>query len=406
MRSRRLRVALRIAFAGLVVLTGCNALIDVKDLSLAQMGPGNEAGAGDGDTTGDGMTTAEAGTESGPCGDTTNDSMNCGRCGHSCLGAPCKASTCDAIVLAMGLGQPDGIALGPNDVFVTTSQTETVFSVAKAGGAAKSLAMGQTKARGVALNGDTLYWANGDFMADDAGYNGGIWQCTLPSCGTKTLLAPGDFAAYPTFHGAAVFFSATNASEVRKAPASGGPSILLATPTQPFALAVDDMHVYYTSQQPVLQRAKIDGSGAGTTGETVGMTGDQVGFVTLDTQRVYWAYSDADGKGHVLSAAKAAPAAGTIAYGNVSENVFAVGVAVDATNVYWSTAGAGVGAMPAADGKVFTCPIAGCGGKPPTVLATGNISAGPMAVDDQAVYWVEFGSSVFPTGRVRKVAKP
>ena len=87
-----------------------------------------------------------------------------------------------------------------------------------------------------------------------------------------------------------------------------------------------------------------------------------------------------------------------------TDNVVPVGVAVDADNLYWSTDGTGAGNVPVGDGKVFACPIKGCAATGPIVLATGNLFAGPVTVDDKAVYWVEFGGT--SAGRVRKVAKP
>ena len=48
----------------------------------------------------------------------------------------------------------------------------------------------------------------------------------------------------------------------------------------------------------------------------------------------------------------------------------------------------------------------GCGGAPPVLLASGNVNAGPMALDDSAIYWVEYGTDGLSNGRLRKVAKP
>ena len=53
-------------------------------------------------------------------------------------------------------------------------------------------------------------------------------------------------------------------------------------------------------------------------------------------------------------------------------------IAVDSTNVYWTSPGSG---------KVLKCAIAGCGGNP-TTLATGQTNAGSIAVDSTSVYWV------------------
>jgi hypothetical protein len=53
----------------------------------------------------------------------------------------------------------------------------------------------------------------------------------------------------------------------------------------------------------------------------------------------------------------------------------ALGIAVDAKNVYWATHG---------DGFVLSAPI---GGGAPVMLASGQTGAYGVAVDDQYVYW-------------------
>lgn len=404
----------RLVSAAALGLLGCNALLDVKDIyldpaaSTAEGGSpegsvGAEGGGGEGGNGGDGGTT---------CGPDVNlqiDAKNCGRCGHDCVGGACNAGKCEAVVLLGGLGNPSGIALGPNDVYVTTLGTEAVLSVSKNGGTATALATGVTRARGVAVQGSTVYWGNGDFKFDDAGYKGGVWECTLPACADKKLVAAGDWAASPIARGGHLYFAETNGTgTISRVTVPGGETSALTPVTRPFGLAVDDAYAYFTSaQNPALARALVDGGGP-TNGEGIGSdTGNtSVGFVAVDDARVYWVYTTKAGAGHVTSVAKAAPAAGAVNYGTPAENVLPLGVVVDAENVYWATVGAGTGDQPVGDGNVFTCKKQGCGGAPPVRLASGNQSAGPMAVDDKAVYWVEFGTLNQTNGRLRKVAKP
>jgi hypothetical protein len=165
---------------------------------------------------------------------------------------------------------------------------------------------------------------------------------------------------------------------ISRASTAGGPISVLTSVTQPFGLAVDDTHAYFTSQQnPALARVLVDGRGPAG-GEGIGASNTSSGgFVALDDERVYWAYTEANGKGHVTSVAKASPAAGAIDYRTTTDNVVPVGLAVDADN-----------------------------GVAPTVLATGNMYSGPLALDDKAVYWIEFGTDSQTNGRLRKVAKP
>ncbi|NVL83721.1 hypothetical protein, partial [Escherichia coli] len=67
-----------------------------------------------------------------------------------------------------------------------------------------------SRARGVAVQGSTVYWGNGDFKFDDAGYKGGVWECTLPACADKKLVAAGDWAASPIARGGHLYFAETN----------------------------------------------------------------------------------------------------------------------------------------------------------------------------------------------------
>jgi len=400
------RRPLRFLFASGIILAGCNGLLDVKDIYLdpvAETPPGLD-GSVETSTTPDGSG-GDGGTEASACNANLQiDAKNCGRCNHDCLGGLCTTGKCDPFTLAAGLGSPSGIAVGPTDVYFTTYGTGTVQSVKKTGGLVATLAPAETRARGVAVLGNTLYWANGDYSFDDAGSNGGIWQCTLPACSAKKLFAIGGYdTAYPVVRGGFVYFGAGEDQTVNRVPAAGGANSIITTTNSPFGIAADDVHVYFTSGQTNVFRAPLDGG----TAEAVGaLNSSQIGFVAVDDLRMYWAYTDVDGIGQVLSVAKAAPGGGTTSYGTATDNVRPVGVAVDAENLYWSTSGTGPANAPVGDGKIFSCKKEGCGGAPPVVLATGNVFAGQMTVDDVAIYWNEFGSLNGTDGKVRKVAKP
>jgi hypothetical protein len=412
-----MRRPLRIVVATTIALTGCNALLDVKDIYFDPNAgvPGASDGSTDGPTTGEGSVSGDGGTEAAaPCNaaDLMTDPGNCGRCGHDCAGGTCSSGVCQPVIISTGLGAPTGLAVDATTVYVTMYESGTVVGFPKGGGVGTPLASNEIRASGAVVNGSTLFWANGDFQFDDAGYKGGIWKCTLPGCTAKALVAASGYGtSYPVIRGAFVYYSTGTDNTVARAPIAGGAATTIATTNHAFGVAVDDVYAYYTSSQPTMYRAHIDGTSTGNEealGPDNGSTAvSRTGFVTLDADRVYWAYTDDMTKGHVLSAAKSAPAGATIAYGSTADNVFPVGVAVDDVYVYWSTAGTSAAPeVPVGDGKIFACPKLGCAAGGPVLLATGSLFAGPIALDDQAVYWAEYGATTGNAGRVRKVAKP
>ena len=55
-----------------------------------------------------------------------------------------------------------------------------------------------------------------------------------------------------------------------------------------------------------------------------------------------------------------------------------VGITTDAVNVYWTTDGTNTGGSTNSDGKVMTCPIAGCAASGPIILADKLAFSGPV----------------------------
>ena len=84
----------------------------------------------------------------GACINPGIDPMNCGACGHDCLGAACKAGQCEATRLATG-AYPAGLAVDATSAYFTNSQSEPgVVKVPTTGGATVALASMQQTPRG------------------------------------------------------------------------------------------------------------------------------------------------------------------------------------------------------------------------------------------------------------------
>ena len=399
-------------FSLVVVLTGCAGLIGVPDLTFDE--DAGQGGGGsvteDGSITGDGSVTGDGGPI-GPCDESTlaTDPKNCGRCGHDCLGGACTAGKCESVVVRGGLENPTDLALDAANVYVTVRGSGTVLRIAKADGKTDVLASGHDEARGIALDGQTLFWSNNDFDGDGGDdYWGGVWACTLPACADIRLVTLGDHAANVRFVDGFLYFAENNNSAVVRVRPDGTTRTNVASATKPWSVAADGKHVYFSSNTNFLQRSLLDGGSQ----EDVGPLeyGGVAGFVTVDDERVYWAYAEFDEttqRGHVLSALKSNPAAPKEEYG--TENVGSMGVAVDATTLYWTNEGRydTTTFENQKNGAVLACPKAGCGGAPPIVLQAGLTAPGAIAVDDQAVWFLTFGTKQGSAdGELRKIAKP
>lgn len=385
-------------------LCGCTALLGSRDVYLD---PSSDNGNPDGGDT-DGRATNDATTgdgDSGTCvANLDNDSAHCGRCFHDCAGGTCSGGKCAPVLLAQGLPNPDGLVLSATDIYVAgLGGVSAIMRVPRAGGAVTTIvSTAADSARGVALDGNTLYWSNATFASDDAGAFGGIWKCTIPACTDQTLLRA-DWTLNPIIASNFIFYATGNTDDrIFRMPKTGGAALPLVQSDGPFALAADSTHVYFTNNEsPALHRVLFDGGSK----EGIGPGSEQyVGYVALDADRVYWAYEDNTSQGHVLSALKSNPST-TTSYGTGVDNISPIGVAVDDTYVYWSSDGNAMSNTPAGDGKIQACPKTGCVGAP-IVLANDLKFSGPIVADGNAIYWVEFGAQNTTTGRLRKVAKP
>jgi hypothetical protein len=407
--------ALLFATIGIAASFGCTALIGVRDIYLDESGEGgaSSSSSSSGNTSSSSGGTGEGGggvDGGGDCkADLQTDAKNCGRCGRDCLGAACTNGACEPVVLSASLANPSGIFLMPTKVLVTLSGDGRILEIDKnPGGTPRVVTTGRKDPWGLFVDGNTLYFADSDYpqASNPTTYKGGIWSCDLTNCGTPALVISSDHPVNPILHNGVVYFAENNDSAVRRVLPNGTQTFIVDTATQPFGVAADNQHVYYTSAQPQFWRAPLDGGEE----EAVGPQDYfRPGFVALDNDRYYYAYSanELAGGGHVLSYPKANPAAPAVEYA-AGSNVVPVGVAVDSTYVYWTTWGNvdQVSGLAKADGEVRACPKAGCPAAGPIVLVKGLARAYAIAVDDQAVYFNVYTNSGQTTGSVQKVAKP
>jgi hypothetical protein len=175
-------------------------------------------------------------------------------------------------------------------------------------------------------------------------------------------------------------------------PLGGGRATPLANiGSYPGKLAVDDSSIYFAIAQlgtiSKVPKCGLPDGGAPTvlaSGQNPGANGP-VG-IAVDKTNVYWTTYGAGGS--VMKAPKGGGSPTTLA----SAQDAPLGIVVDGTHVYWTNQGS------ASNGAVLKVPI---GGGVPTTLASREPSPGDIVVDTVNVYWSYAGTSL--NGGVRKV---
>jgi hypothetical protein len=276
-----------------------------------------------------------------------SDGSNCGVCGHSCLGGACEKGLCQPVTLVSGLTNPVSVALDPGNVyFVESTASGTVRGCPKTGctDSGTPLAQNQPFPGGVACQGTQLAWAN-------AGQGPNFSDGTVQSCSTARCMGQAS------------------------GPAPGAA-----------AVAVDGQELYFVQllNPGTLSKCTI----GDCTNPQVLMTGVVYpDALALDTQNVFVAsYGTGGSDGMVLRCSRTG--CGDAGFPIATGQVAVSGIAIDGSNVYWTSQGTTAGMN---DGAVFSCPKSGCPATPQP-LTTSRPSPYSIAVDDSQVYWTERGT--------------
>jgi hypothetical protein len=122
------------------------------------------------------------------CVDLANDALNCGTCGHSCLGGTCVNNVCQVVNIYTGTDIiPQTLTADSNFLYFKRTKSSGVNVLArmpKGGGQTLDLTSVDEGEDNVALANGLLYWAKGDI----------IKGCAAPSC-TSPFTIPNQMSA-------------------------------------------------------------------------------------------------------------------------------------------------------------------------------------------------------------------
>jgi hypothetical protein len=308
------------------------------------------------------------------CSDTDSDPLNCGRCGHSCLGGACVAGACRPAKLANGAADARAVAVTAQHVYWAEATSGDIKRVPIAGGTAELVvATGQAPAA-IAVDGDRIFWTDQTRL-------GMHLLANPPSSFTSTTL-PGSAFGLVVRSGTVYVATHDPGNTIESFDRNLASHIVIAgNQGDPLSIAVDATNAYW----PSLNMDQIRYARLPNMSNTALVTNVfQPRSVALFGAAVYWTAGTAIGR---------APIATGIATDLVIGEGNALSIAVDASGIYWMDAGRGL---------LRKLPL---GGGPPVTLVS-NVPQGSVhmnqavALAPDAVYYVSSTN-----GTVNRLAK-
>jgi hypothetical protein len=339
-------------------------------------------------------------------------------CGESCDDSGCPPEGCappSVVVLASGQHTPIGIAVDDSNVYWMnlgsysdpsgTYSGPQLMKCAKTGcgNAPTVLASGGwSGSTRLAVSGETIYWAVANLLL----------SCPTTGCmsaGPTKLwsspLAPTDIAVGET----TVYFGDSMTDSLMSCPTSGcgtKPTVLWPSSQSsnpPSVIAVEGPTVYFGTQGISVLSCGPAGCAPPL------LVGGTPTAMAVDATNVYVGTRATASPAAIASCPQADCQTGVSLL--TSDLSYCNGIAIDATNVYFTDLGTtnlDDGSVPSGTGNVSKCPLAGCTGKPTPVAGFVSFPQ-QIAVDATNVYWTDFGSGTDPhgsdDGRVIAVAK-
>jgi len=233
---------------------------------------------------------------------------------------------------------------------------------------------------GIAVDDTDVYWSG----ESPTNQSGSIWRSSkCGGTGTKVTSDSVGSLGAPVLDSTYVYWTSLF-GPVMKAPKSGGTAVTLSNGNEPGPLAVDATNFYYGGNNGRLYEMPIVGAPKATLLTNVNHGVAVFGGIAVDATAVYWTASN---YGNVVG--KIPTGGGTpVALANpLSEPQ---GIALDATNVYFTTEAGEVVSVPKGGGASVTL-----ASTPGTALA--------IAVDGANIYWIASEPTDGATSSVLKV---
>jgi hypothetical protein len=352
-------------------LLACNAIVSVPEPVVTPPSARDAGGP-------DAVAIADAAVDTIPdAGDTcdggavtlASDPLNCGSCGHDCLGGECANGACEPILLASHAAGAVGIAVDDVNVYFTQYNAGCVSKVPKSGGTVSLMSAGYGNPWMVVSDGTNVYWSDRkgtiSYAATTSGVpapdGGSMAQCGVPAADGGVVVG-----------------------DVRTL-------VALTAADDPYGIATDGANIFWTNL----------GNGGGVWGTPIAglhpsapqliVPGSceaycETGIAMLGSTLFWLAYA-----GSVYATSLAAEPSATAQLTRLG-NVDSRFVATDGTNVYWTMSdGSSVWTVPVAGGE--TVEISGVESTPWGITA-----------DSSGVYWVN-SFNVGPGGSALRRAR-
>ncbi len=358
----------------------------VPDSSIPPTPPGNDA-ASDTATPDGGCSGASCGPAcdggltscSGACVDTRVDKLNCGACGHSCLGATCTAGKCDPVTLTTTLALPSAVRGVGQNLYVL--RTGGIDRVPKAGGAPVSLVTPGTLSGVVSLPYALAVDPNYAYFFAAGGAATTVFRCALGGCFTipQALVPTGISNPLAIDVDATTLAWGATYQEIKSCASASCTAASTLAPSEEgrTQISLTKGYVVWANEfNRAVYRCERVGCTAPTELAGSNVLASPPGPLVVYGDTAYFATSAS-----IYSCAVAGCGGAPTAIAQMPG--VASAIAADASGVYWTVPAAGNAGVVASCGAGKTC------GATPVLVASARANPVSLALDDTAVYWVE-----------------